>query len=229
MVRRLAARPADATDGQLLGRFAEARDESAFAELVRRHGGPVLGVARRRLGDAHAADDVFQATFLILARRAARIDRHRPLGPWLYAVAYHLAVRAGAAEARRRRLERLAPPAASADPLAEVSGRELVGLIDTELNRLPEKYRHPLVLCGLQGLTRDEAARQLGWSAGAVKGRLERGRELLRARLARRGLALSAALVGSLLAPSAAPAELVRATLSALSDPSAAPAAAELA
>jgi RNA polymerase sigma factor (sigma-70 family) len=191
------------TDGQLLARFSERREPDAFETLVRRHGRLVLGVSRRVLHNAHDAEDVFQAAFLILARKAGSLDRRRSIGNWLYAVAYHLALRAKTGADRHRACLRDASPATSVDPLAEVSGRELYTLLDSELHRLPAKYRAPLILCYLEGKTRDEAAQMLGWSLGAVKGNLERGRNILRGRLVRRGLTLSAALLGGVIADNA--------------------------
>jgi RNA polymerase sigma factor (sigma-70 family) len=141
------------------------------------------------LGHAHAAEDAFQATFLALARHARGFRRPTALPAWLHAVAVRTARHARAGRQRRRRIEALAPPAGvPTDPLAEVSGRELVAVINDELARLPEQYRLPLLLCGLEGLARDEAAARLGWNLGTLRGRLERGRELLRKRLATRGL-----------------------------------------
>jgi RNA polymerase sigma factor (sigma-70 family) len=176
-------------DGDLLAEFAANRDEAAFAELVGRHGGLVFGVARRHLPDRQAADDVVQATFLALARNAGRLGRPLSLVNWLYAVALRQARKARLHFARRTALLGRAPPAANpTDPLAEVSGRELLTIIDDELARLPAAYRLPLLLCALEGLSREQAARRLGWPSGSVKGRLERGRELLRTRLAKRGL-----------------------------------------
>jgi RNA polymerase sigma factor (sigma-70 family) len=193
------------TDGELLARFAGNRDEAAFAELVGRHGRMVLGVAGRHLHDRHAAEDVLQATFLALARNARRLGRPPSLVNWLYTVAVRQARTARLRATRRNRLvDRLGAPTSAADPLAEITGRELVTIIDAELARLPERYRLPLVLCAIEGLSREETARRLGWPAGSVKGRLERGRELLRRRLAARGLTVPALLAGGLLA---APAE----------------------
>jgi RNA polymerase sigma factor (sigma-70 family) len=214
------------TDGDLLARFAHKRDEAAFAELVRRHGGLVLGVARRQLADRQQAEDVFQTTFLALARQAARLGQPPSLVNWLYTVALRHARKALARAARKVSLaQRLPPPTPPADPLAEISGRELVAVIDDELARLPEAYRVPLLLCGLQGLARDEAARRLGWSVGAVKGRLERGRDLLRKRLEARGLTVPAVFAGVLAADSAGavPPEVIRTvTRAALAAPAAA-------
>jgi RNA polymerase sigma factor (sigma-70 family) len=203
----------------LLERFAGRREEEAFAELVRRHGPMVLGVCRRVLHDHQEAEDALQATFFILARKAGTIRRHESLASWLYGVAYHVALRARARASRRADLAARAGEKQPADPLAEVSGRELLTLLDEELQRLPAAYRAPLVLCCLEGRTHVEAARQLGWTKGIVRGRVERGRELLRARLARRGLALSAAALATVLmasgATAALPAGLAKSTLEA--------------
>lgn len=205
-------------DGDLLSRFASAGDEGAFQELLRRHGPMVLGLARRVVGDAHAAEDVFQAAFLALARKAASVRRPESLAAWLHGTAYRLAVRARRSALTRRRLESAAPARTAPDPLEELSARELLQLLDEELRALPENYRLPLILCCLEGLSHEEAARRLGWSPGSLKGRLERGRERLRLGLQRRGLTLPSALAGSLLLGGTAAAVtpgLARATLSA--------------
>jgi RNA polymerase sigma factor (sigma-70 family) len=201
------------TDLELLAQYTQRRDEAAFAALVRRHGGLVLGVARRQLPDIHQADDVFQATFLALARSATKLRRDTSLANWLYTVALRQARKARLRAARRAAQEHALTPRAvpTADPLAAMSGRELLALIDEELARLPEPYRQPLLLCCVQGLSREEAARQLGWSDGAVKGRLERGRRQLAARLTKRGLAPSA-LVLAPLGAVAVPGDLVART-----------------
>jgi RNA polymerase sigma factor (sigma-70 family) len=197
-LHHLAGGPAAAalTDGQLLGRFVSRRDGAAFELLVRRHGPLVWSACRRVLGSPHDADDAFQATFLVLVRRAASLDRTIPLSAWLHGVACRVALRARETAARRRRHEQAA--AQPADTAAQADGgpeaRDLRRLLDEELDRLPDKYRVPLVLCYLEGLTHEEAARQLGWPLGTLKGRLQRGREQLRGRLARRGLAPCAPL-----------------------------------
>ena len=162
----------ETADVDLLARYAERRDEAAFAALVRRYGGLVFGLACRQLPDRHEAEDVFQATFLALARSASRLGRQGSLANWLYTVALRLARKARLRAARRAAREQGAAsrPAPSPDPLAEMTGRELVHVLDEELGRLPERYRQPLLLCGVQGLARDEAARQLGWSSGVFKG-----------------------------------------------------------
>jgi RNA polymerase sigma factor (sigma-70 family) len=198
-LRRLTGTPTpDAEDGVLLERFLRRRDESAFAELVRRHGGLVQGVCRRVLGQEQDAEDAFQATFLVLARRAHAIRRPGSLAAWLYGVAHRVALKARTARAqvpRHQPLPRAHPRDPHPDPLAELSARELLALLDAELQRLPEVYRLPLLLCCLEGRTQEEAARQLGWTPGSVKGRLERGRALLERRLDRHGVALSAGLL----------------------------------
>jgi RNA polymerase sigma factor (sigma-70 family) len=202
-IRGLAAaeRPGQPPDAELLARFTKAREGAAFEALVRRHGALVLGVCRRVLGNAHDAEDAFQATFLTLARSAATIRKQDSLGSWLYGVAYRVAVTAREQLATRRRHERRAETKAetkaATDPLAEVTGRELVAVLDEELARLPERCRVPLVHCYLEGLTCDEAARASGWPVRTLKRRLEEGRSLLRGRLARRGLALPAALLAA--------------------------------
>jgi RNA polymerase sigma factor (sigma-70 family) len=183
-------------EGQLLRRFVRERDESAFAALVSRHGRMVLGVCRRVLGARPDAEDAFQATFLVLLRRASALQDADSLGPWLYGVAWRVASRARAGNARRRREEENAaanrPEQTETD--CSAARRELHAIIDEEMNRLPEKYRQPLVLCYLEGLTHEAAARQLRWKAGVLRGRLDRGRLRLRGRLARRGLAPAATL-----------------------------------
>src|SRR5579871_3420504 len=174
------------SDRELLRRFTQERDEAAFATLVRRHGPLVLRVGHHILHNAHDAEDVFQATFLVLARKAASRQWHESVGPWLHRVAYRLALKVRAAGARRFSEQQHATEHTSADPLAVVTGRELCGAVDAELSHLAEKWRAPLVLCCLEGFTRDEAARYLGLSLGTFKRRLERGRALLRQRLVRR-------------------------------------------
>jgi RNA polymerase sigma factor (sigma-70 family) len=186
-----AATPAD--EGQLLERFVRLRDEEAFAELVARHGSLVLGLCRRLLGNVHDAEDVFQAAFFVLARKAATIHKPESLSCWLHGVAYRLALKARA-EAERRRLHERKAVLVSESEDVDLSWREVRGLLDEELQRLPEKLRLPLVLCYLEGLTQDEASLRLGWSRSTLKRRLEAGRERLRLRLTRRGVTLGAGL-----------------------------------
>src|SRR5262249_52281674 len=145
------ASPGEVTDGHLLHRFVTGRDEAAFAALVQRHGPLVLGVCRRLLRDANDAEDVFQATFLVLVRKARSLDRRGSLAGWLYTVAYRLALRLRADAARRREHERQAATMSPTEPRNDAAWKELAALLDEELNHLPEKYRTPLVLCYLQG------------------------------------------------------------------------------
>src|SRR5262245_22383881 len=195
-------------DHQLLERFALNRDEAAFAALLGRHGPMVLGVCQSVLREPHDAEDAFQAAFLLLAQKAGSIHRREAVSGWLYRVAYHLAVRAKANAARRRALEGKAATMPSADPVLDLSLREVRAVLFEELEGLPEHYRAPLVLCGLEEKSLEEAARILGRTRGSVKGRLQRGRALLRARLRRRGLELPAALTATGLALNAVSAQV---------------------
>ena len=190
-------------DAQLLARFVADRDEAAFASLVRQHGPMVLGVCRRVLHDLHDAEDAFQATFLVLARKASSIRKPELLANWLYGVAYRTALRAKGAAAKRQARERQVVNM-PAPPREESSLDELKRLLDEELSRLPDKYRLPIVLCGLEGKTNEEAGRLLGCPRETVATRLARGRERLRHRLARRGLALSALVLAGELSPNLA-------------------------
>jgi RNA polymerase sigma-70 factor (ECF subfamily) len=177
------SRPEEAGDGELLERFRLRRDEASFAALVRRHGPMVLGVCSRILGNAHDAEDAFQVTFLVLAKKAGSLARPDLLANWLYGVAYRTARKARGRALRQGEHERQAEVMARAQPDPQEPARELREVLDEELNRLPEKYRAPLVLCYLEGKTNEEAARQLGWPVGSMSARLARGRGLLRARL----------------------------------------------
>jgi RNA polymerase sigma factor (sigma-70 family) len=181
------------SEWELLERYLERRDEVAFEALVARHGPMVMGVCRRVLDDQTDVEDAFQATFLVLVRKARQLGPRDAIGPWLYGVAIRVAMRARSEAVRRRRFEPIAgegPTAHDTDPAGE---RELAVVIDEELGRLPSKYRSPIVLCYLEGHTHEEAARLLRWPVGTVKGRLARARDQLRSRLARRGLAPGAA------------------------------------
>jgi RNA polymerase sigma factor (sigma-70 family) len=202
--RQLASRDAaEVSDGDLLRRFALTRDGDAFTALLQRHGPLVLGVCRRVLRHDHDAEDAFQATFLVLARKAGSIGQPERLGNWLFGVAWRTARKARAAAARRRARQQPVTDLPAGPGDREACVEELRQALDDEVRRLPDKFRAPLVLCLWQGLTREEAAARLGWSAGAVKGMLERGRELLRSRLARRGVALSAGSLAALFVGSA--------------------------
>ena len=204
------------SDGQLLDRIASrsgtgregsAEVESAFALLIERHGLMVLRVCRGVLSDPHEADDAFQATFLVLLRQAGSIRKRESVGPWLHGVARRIASRARSAAARRRTHERRwFDRRQDAASRPDENHFDLSATIHAELGRLPERYRAPIVLCDLEERSLDEAARQLGWPLGTVKSRLNRGRERLRDRLVRRGVAPGTAglvLSGSGLIPPA--------------------------
>jgi RNA polymerase sigma factor (sigma-70 family) len=186
-----------ATDRELLQRFSRQRDEEAFASLVRRHGALVLATASRVLGNRHDAEDIAQAAFILLAQKAAAQSWDASVASWLYTTAHHLALKSRTSAARRARRERRTGMSSSAGPLAEITGQELLAALDEELLALPESLRAPLVLCYLQGSTRDEAAQRLGCPLATLKKRLERGRGQLHAALVRRGLGLSAVLLGT--------------------------------
>jgi RNA polymerase sigma factor (sigma-70 family) len=207
--------PAEAgTDGQLLERFTATGEEAAFAALLRRHGPMVLGVGRRVLGQVQDAEDVLQATFLLLVRKAGSIRRGEALGGWLHSVAFRLAVKAQGQKHMRRKRENQAAaqrlPGADAARLPgfDVAWRELLAVLDEELGRLPERYRGPLVLCYLEGKTQEEAQEHLGCPLGTVRSRLARARKLLRTRLTRRGLSLSLEALATVLAANSAEAAL---------------------
>jgi RNA polymerase sigma factor (sigma-70 family) len=194
-LHRLAAGLAAMTDGELLARYARHRDEEAFALLLRRHGPMVLGVCRRALGPTPDADDAFQATFVALARQAARVNEC--VAGWLYRVAVRVSRRAARRADRAQTGHEVAD---RKDPFAAVEWGEVRRLLDEELNRLPPRWRTPLVLCYLEGVARDEAASQLRVSLRTLHRRLDEGRARLRERLTRRGLgpaALAAAVLSA--------------------------------
>ena len=218
-IQQLARVPPDAepSDSVLLTRFVVEHDQAAFAALVDRHGPMVRGLCRRLLRQPAEVDDAFQATFLVLVHKAHAIRKRASLASWLYGVALRIARRLRSAADRPLPLEH--PPArqAAADPGLEAAWHELCAVLDEEVQRLSEKFRVPLILCYLEGQTRDQAARQLGWSLRTLHRRLERGRELLRVRLTRRGLTLSAGLLATAVAEggaqAAVPADLLDVTL----------------
>jgi RNA polymerase sigma factor (sigma-70 family) len=204
------------TDGRLLERFQVQQDAEAFAALMRRHGPLVFGVCRRVLGNAHEAEDVFQATFLLLVRKITSIRKQTSVASWLARVSYRLAL-AAKIRAERRRVREQVVASREEVAMSDPASREWWAVLDEELNRLPEKYHAPLVLCYLQGKTGEEAARELGWPRGTVAGRLARARDLLRARLGRRGVVLGVGLASALpalpaQAAAAVPLELMQAT-----------------
>lgn len=208
------------TDGQLLQRFVCDHDEAAFTTLAERYGPLVLSVCRRILRDPHAVEDAFQATFLILAKKAASIRKSESLGSWLHGVAHRVAVRAKSNAARRQALEQSEADMSHAEPSAPIAGpadvadwQEIAAILDEELRQLPEKHRAPLVLCYLKGQTNEQAAVELCCPPCSMSWRLSQAREQLRARLTRRGVALSAAALGTHLATQAAPAVVPAALL----------------
>jgi RNA polymerase sigma factor (sigma-70 family) len=207
------------TDGQLLGRFLQEHDEAAFEVLVRRHGPMVLGVCRRVLHDPHDAEDAFQATFLVLVRRAASLVRPELVGNFLYGVAYRTALEARTKAARRRAKEKQVKDMPHPAVQPEDAWRDLQPVLDQELSRLPDKYRVPLVLCDLEGRSRKEVAGQLGIPEGTLSSRLATARRVLAGRLAGRGLVLPGGVLAAGLAHGAAsacvPAALVTDTVTA--------------
>jgi RNA polymerase sigma factor (sigma-70 family) len=193
------------TDHQLLERFVEHRDEAAFAALVRRHGSMVMGVCLRVVRNRQDAEDAFQATFLVLVRKAASISSPGLVANWLYGVAYNTALKAKASIVKRQTKERqvteMPDPAMAGQRLWN---DDLQALLDQELNRLPEKYRVPIILCDLEGRTRKEAAQQLRCPEGSLSSRLSRARVMLAKRLARHGLAISGGSLAAVLSQNVA-------------------------
>src|SRR5262245_31207258 len=185
-----------ATDAELLGAFLSCQEESAFRAMVDRHGPMVMGVCRRVLRNVHDAEDAFQATFLVLARKAASIAPREFVANWLHGVAYRTALKSRARNARNtsklRMYERIMAMPKQAT-VTDATWHDLEPIIDEELERLPKNFRAPVVLCDLEGKSRKEAARRLGWPEGTVSGRLARARKLLAKRLTARGMTLSVA------------------------------------
>jgi RNA polymerase sigma factor (sigma-70 family) len=217
-LRRIALKgeAADLDDGQLLERFLAQRDEAAFEALLRRHGPMVLGVCRRLLRDPHDTEDAFQATFLVLLRKATSLRKRGLVANWLYGVAYRTALKARAQAARRRTHTQLLAGEPTVEPDSDILWKDLRPVLDEEVQRLPAKYRLPVVLCYLEGKTFEQAAQQLGWPAGTVSGRLARARQLLRTRLTRRGVGMAGGLLGlplSQTASEAMPSQLLAATV----------------
>jgi RNA polymerase sigma factor (sigma-70 family) len=206
-------------DGLLLERFAGGRDQAAFEALVRRHGPLVWSVCRRVLGDPQDAEDAFQASFLILSRKAGSLGRPRTIAGWLYTVASHVSLRAKAVAGRRREREKAAMKSSrSVDDAQEPVWNNLKPVLDQELSRLPDKYREPIVLCYLKGKTEEEASRLLGCALGTLSWRLVRARDLLRGRLGRLGVSVTSGVLATLLvhqaAQAAVPASVVTSAVS---------------
>lgn len=185
------------TEADLLERYLSRGDERAFEALVSRHAPMVLGVCRRHLRDYHDVEDAFQATFLVFVRKAASIREPDRLSPWLYGVAHRVSLRARGLAAERRKKEGSSHSNEPEDRLATTPDPDVFRVFDEEMTRLPDRYRAPIVLCLLEGRTQDEAAAALHWPLGTVRSRLFRGRELLRSRLDRRGVAPSGVVFGN--------------------------------
>jgi RNA polymerase sigma factor (sigma-70 family) len=209
------------SDEYLLDRFlnaVESESQKAFGTLVERHGPMVLGICRHVLHTHHDAEDAFQATFLVLARKAGSIRNGRVLAGWLHEVAHRIAIKARASAARRRTLEKegvaMSPEAIEPDNQdAAAAWNELRPVLHAEVAMLPDRYRIPVILSYLEGKTNEEVAKLLRWPVGTVKGRLSRARDLLRRRLVRRGLALSAGFLMTALSHGTVFAEVVPADL----------------
>jgi RNA polymerase sigma factor (sigma-70 family) len=211
-VHRIAAssHAEDLSDGQLLERFADRRDEAAFDALVGRHGKLVFSVCRRLLDHEEDAEDAFQATFLVLVRQARSITKRDSVASWLYGVAYRVARKARAKRARQQARQTTLTDVPGAEHVTDLLWRELMTLLDEEVSRLPWKFRVPFVLCCLEGNTNEEAARLLGRPVGTVSGQLWRARERLRTRLTRRGVGLSSGLFAGVFPEAATPAAVPR-------------------
>ena len=177
------------TDAQLLERFVADQDEAAFEILLWRHGPKVLGVCRRVLRHEQDAEDAFQATFLVLVRKAGSIGKRQSVGSWLYRVAYRVALRAKVSASKRNARQRVITDVPAAEAVPDLFSRDVALVLDEEVNRLPEKYRAAFVLCYLDGKTNEQAAQELGCPKGTILSRLAWARERLRVRLTRRGLA----------------------------------------
>ena len=227
-VRRAAMGPdgGGLSDGQLLTCFVDHRDDAAFEALVRRLGPMVFGVCRRVIANDHDAEDAFQATFLVLVRKAATVLPREAVANWLYGVAFQTARKGRAMAVKRRAREKqltAMPDPSQASSSRTASGApgdwsDLQSILDQELSRLPDKYRLPVVLCDLQGKTRKDAAGQLGWPEGSLSGRLSRARELLARRLTRRGVAISSAALAAAIGQNAASASVPAAVLASTLD-----------
>ncbi len=209
------------TDGQLLASFIDQKDEAAFEALVRRHGPMVFGVCRRVVRNHHDAEDAFQATFLVLARKASSVRPRERLANWLHGVALRTAMKANAMTAKRRGREKQVTEMPEPEAAQQDQWQDVQPLLDQELNGLPENYRLPILLCDLEGKSIKEATQQLGWPQGTLAGRLARGRKLLAKRLASRGVMLSAGSLATVVSQNVAsaglPTSLVSSTVKAAS------------
>jgi RNA polymerase sigma factor (sigma-70 family) len=199
---------ADRTDGELLASFIEEKDEAAFETLVRRHGPMVLSVCRRIVGNHHDAEDAFQATLLVLARKASSVRPRAMVANWLHGVACRTAMKAKTMTAKRRVREANVTEMPEPEAAPQDQWHDLQPIIDQELSGLPENYRLPIILCDLEGKSIKEATQQLGWPQGTLAGRLARARKLLAKRLTQRGVVLSGGALAVVLAEKAASASV---------------------
>lgn len=206
-------------DEELLARFVKTSEEGAFATLVARYGSLVFGVCRRVLGNAADAEDAFQATFLVLVKKGASLQQPGRLANWLYGVALRTANHVKSKRAQRARVEREASTMPAKSEVTDMNYEQLWNVLDEEISQLPPKYALPLTLCYLEGKTNAEAATQLGWPEGSMSRRLSRAKDLLKARLSKRGMAMSAVLLAAAMfarpASACAPAQLVTSTVQA--------------
>jgi RNA polymerase sigma factor (sigma-70 family) len=207
------------TDGQLLASFIEQEDETAFEALVHRHGPMVFGACLRIVGNHHDAEDAFQATFLVLARKASSVRPRERVANWLHGVALRTAMKAKTLALKRHEREKQVTQMPEVEAAQQDQWRDLQPLLDQELNGLPENYRLPIVLCDLEGKAIKEATRQLGWPQGTLAGRLARGRKLLAKRLANRGVEVPAGSLATVVLPNVAsagvPTSLISSTVKA--------------
>src|SRR5947208_4037654 len=190
----------DLSDGQLLRLYSSQHNHEAFSVLLRRHERLVWNVCRSTARHHQDAEDAFQATFVVLARKAASIRKQDSLASWLHGVAYRTALRARRDATRRQARDRQAKAMAHDQPVSEKAWDDLQTALTAEVERLPAKYKAPFVLCHLEGKSMAEAAQQLGWKAGTVSGRLTQARKLLEKGLARQGVALATALTAAAIA-----------------------------
>ncbi len=206
-LRHLAGeRPEEATDRRLLERFVAERDEASFAALVRRHGPMVLGLCRRVLGHEQDAEDAFQAAFLVLARKAASVAWQESVAGWLFTIARQISLKARRAKERRRRHDAALGASSPVTAPCEPTDAGLRAILEEEIGRLSPRQRQVVLLCYVEGQTQQQAARQLAWTPGQVRGCLDRARALLRRRLLRRGVMLPGGMLAAVLAGAAAPA-----------------------
>jgi RNA polymerase sigma factor (sigma-70 family) len=206
-------------DEELLVRFFRSSEECAFSVIMARYGSLVYGVCKRVLGNAADAEDAFQATFLVLVKKGAELQQPGRLANWLYGVALRTANHVKSKRAQRARVEKEASTMPAKSDLTDMNYEQLWNVLDEEIHQLPPKYALPLTLCYLEGKTNAEAATQLGWPEGSMSRRLSRAKDLLRSRLSKRGMAMSAVLLAAAMfarpASACAPAQLMASTVEA--------------